>query len=70
MPAACGRRPLRQLLPRGAKLRNTEFVYGVCVFCGPDTKLALNQKKPPTKFSRMDTRLNLAVLGIFIWQQV
>ncbi len=40
------------------RLRNTEWVLGVIVYAGPDSKLARNQKRPPSKFSSLDRRLN------------
>ncbi|KAL6070245.1 Phospholipid-transporting ATPase [Balamuthia mandrillaris] len=47
-----------QLLLRGANLRNTPWVVGVVAYAGPETKLSLNQKKPPSKMSTLDKRLN------------
>ena len=54
------------LLLQGASLRNTDYVYGVVVFTGRHTKLSLNQRKPPSKFSRSDVILNKFVLALFI----
>ena len=54
------------LLLQGASLRNTDFVYGVVVFTGRHTKLSLNQRAPPSKFSRSDVILNKFVLALFI----
>jgi len=31
---------------------------GIIAYAGPETKLSLNQKKPPFKTSRLDKRLN------------
>jgi len=36
------------------------------VYAGPETKLSLNQKKPPTKLSALDKRLNYFVYGLFV----
>lgn len=57
-----------QLLLRGTSLRNTEWVVGIAVYCGADTKLALNQKLPPSKFSSLDKQLNNVVIGIFLFK--
>jgi len=57
-----------QLLLRGTSLRNTEWIVGAAVYCGSDTKLALNQKLPPSKFSSLDKQLNHVVIGIFIFK--
>jgi len=56
-----------QLLLRGASLRNTAWVYGVIIYAGTDTKLALNLKLPPSKFSTVERRMNRMVLGIFVF---
>ncbi|KNC47942.1 uncharacterized protein AMSG_04177 [Thecamonas trahens ATCC 50062] len=54
------------LLLRGSKLRNTEYVFGVVVYAGVDTKLFKNLKMVPAKVSRVQHRLNKVVLGIFL----
>eukprot|EP00727_Mastigamoeba_balamuthi_P007991 m51a1_g3812 putative probable phospholipid-transporting atpase id isoform x2 (1077) ;mRNA; r:257639-262020 len=56
----------KQLLLQGARLRNTEYAYGVVVYTGIHTKLALNQRNPPSKFSRSDKVMNRFVLGVFL----
>lgn len=38
-----------QLLPRGCKLQNTDWVYGVTVYVGQCTKLVLNTSDTRTK---------------------
>lgn len=56
---------VKQLLLRGAGLRNTPWVIGVIAYTGIDTKLSLNQRAPPSKFSTIEKRMNRIVLGIF-----
>jgi len=53
------------LLLASSVLRNTEWVIGVCVYTGPESKVGLNLKLPPSKFSRLDHRLNMYILFIF-----
>ena len=53
------------LLLRGSKLRNTEYVFGTVVYAGTDTKLFKNLKLTPPKVSRLQHQLNMVVLGIF-----
>ena len=53
------------LLLRGAKLKNTPWVLGIVIYTGSLTKLSLNQKLPPSKFSTIERRLNKCVIGIF-----
>ena len=56
------------MLPRGCILRNTPWIVGLVVYAGPETKLSLNTKTPPSKFSSLDKRINKYVLGIFFMQ--
>lgn len=43
-----------QFLPRGAALRNTEWILGVIVYTGHETKIFMNSKQTPRKFTKMD----------------
>ncbi|VDM32750.1 unnamed protein product [Hydatigera taeniaeformis] len=57
------------LLLRGARLRDTDFIYGVAVYTGPDTKMSLNSKGKQTKYSQVERQLNtflLVILGILV----
>uniref|UniRef100_A0A6B2KWI1 Phospholipid-transporting ATPase n=1 Tax=Arcella intermedia TaxID=1963864 RepID=A0A6B2KWI1_9EUKA len=55
-----------QLLMRGVRIRNTKHVYGVVVYTGKNTKLALNAVSPPSKFSQTERAINMVSLGIFV----
>eukprot|EP01114_Cavostelium_apophysatum_P004419 TRINITY_DN1464_c0_g1_i1.p1 TRINITY_DN1464_c0_g1~~TRINITY_DN1464_c0_g1_i1.p1 ORF type:complete len:1137 (+),score=375.62 TRINITY_DN1464_c0_g1_i1:221-3631(+) len=55
----------KQLLLRGTVPRNTPWTVGIAAYCGNDTKLALNQRNPPSKFSSLDKKINKVVLGAF-----
>eukprot|EP00033_Pygsuia_biforma_P003184 GCRY01003493.1.p1 GENE.GCRY01003493.1~~GCRY01003493.1.p1 ORF type:complete len:873 (+),score=237.20 GCRY01003493.1:140-2758(+) len=57
-----------QQLLRGASLRNTKYIYGLVIYAGANSKLALNQRPPPTKRSTLDRQLNRFVFGLFIFQ--
>ena len=57
------------LLLRGARLRDTDFIYGVAVYTGPDTKMSLNSKGKQTKYSQVERQLNtflLVILGFMV----
>ncbi|KAF2071974.1 hypothetical protein CYY_006711 [Polysphondylium violaceum] len=60
----------KQLMLRGARLRNTHYLIGIVVYCGKDSKLSLNQKNPPSKFSTIEKRLGRSVIGIFCFKVV
>ncbi|XP_069676428.1 phospholipid-transporting ATPase IF-like isoform X2 [Periplaneta americana] len=46
------------LLLRGARLKNTEYVIGCAVYTGQETKLALNSKMTSNKFSTVEKSIN------------
>ncbi|KAI1300432.1 hypothetical protein F5Y03DRAFT_364100 [Xylaria venustula] len=50
------------LLLRGCNLRNTEWVLGVVVFTGHDTKIMMNAGATPSKRARIARELNINVL--------
>ncbi|KAI1434800.1 phospholipid-translocating P-type ATPase domain-containing protein [Xylaria sp. CBS 124048] len=50
------------LLLRGCNLRNTEWVLGVVVFTGHDTKIMMNAGVTPSKRARIARELNFNVL--------
>lgn len=54
------------LLLRGSILRNTEYIYGVAIYTGYDTKVALNMRHPPSKMGDIEKKLNWVVLMLFI----
>ncbi len=58
------------LLLRGSILRNTEYIYGVAMYTGYDTKVALNMRHPPSKMGAIERKLNWVVLLLFIFLAV
>ena len=57
---------INNLLLRGCNLRNTEWVLGVVVFTGQETKIMLNSGITPSKRSRITRELNWDVIYNFI----
>jgi len=53
-------------LLRGSSLRNTEFVYGLVVYTGHETKIMLNSTKAKPKRSDVEKKLSTMVFIIFI----
>lgn len=39
---------------RGSSLRNTEWVIGIAVYCGHDSKVMMNQTSSPNKLSTIE----------------
>ncbi|CAN8305350.1 unnamed protein product [Cochlearia groenlandica] len=56
---------IQQLLLRDSKLRNTEYVYGVVVFTGHDTKVIQNSTEPPSKRSRIERKMDKIIYMMF-----
>uniref|UniRef100_A0A8C3G500 Phospholipid-transporting ATPase n=1 Tax=Cyclopterus lumpus TaxID=8103 RepID=A0A8C3G500_CYCLU len=56
--------PCRILL-RGAQLRNTQWIHGVVVYTGHDTKLMQNSTRPPLKLSNVERITNFQILVLF-----
>uniref|UniRef100_A0A8C4NHG0 Phospholipid-transporting ATPase n=1 Tax=Eptatretus burgeri TaxID=7764 RepID=A0A8C4NHG0_EPTBU len=54
-----------QLLLRGAQLRNTEWVIGLVVYTGHDTKLMQNTTTAPLKRTSVERVTNLQILLLF-----
>ncbi|KAG0166676.1 hypothetical protein DFQ28_007019 [Apophysomyces sp. BC1034] len=54
-----------QILLRGAQLRNTDWIYGIVVFTGHETKLMLNSSKKPSKISNVTHITNRNILYLF-----
>ncbi|KAF9437563.1 hypothetical protein BGZ76_000218 [Entomortierella beljakovae] len=52
---------------RGSWLKNTEWVYGVVLYAGVDTKMMRNLKNTGLKFSTMESKLNKMIVAIFVF---
>jgi phospholipid-translocating ATPase len=57
---------INNLILRGCQLRNTEWVLGVVVFTGEETKIMINSGITPSKRARMSKELNWNVVYNFI----
>jgi len=54
-----------QVLLRGSCLRNTEWVLGLVVYTGHDTKVFMNSTDAPSKRSQVERRLDLVIYFMF-----
>ena len=59
-----------QMLYRGSSLRKVTWVVGVCVFTGPETKVAMNARKPPHKSSRVESLVNYLLIAVLLLQLI
>ena len=53
-----------QMLLRGSSLRNTEYIYGISIYTGHDTKVMMNSSKSRPKFSKIEIAMNLSLIHI------
>ena len=60
----------KQLLLKGAKLKNTLWVMGIVVYSGSNCKIMKNAKEPVTKYSSVEKLMNQALIYIFIFQGI
>ena len=58
----------RQLLLKGAKLKNTKWIIGIVVYVGDDCKIMKNAKSPVSKYSSLERLMNYGLISIFIFQ--
>jgi phospholipid-transporting ATPase len=49
---------------RGAYLRNTEWIIGVVIYTGLDTKIMMNAESSKAKMSELEHRMNVFILLI------
>ncbi|KAF9261613.1 phospholipid-transporting ATPase 1 [Marasmius fiardii PR-910] len=57
---------INEFLLRGCALRNTEWVIGMVVFTGGDTKIMLNGGDTPSKRSKIEKETNFNVIVNFV----
>lgn len=52
------------ILLRGSLLSNTDWVYGIAIYTGQDTKIQMNNTLAPTKLGKVERYANVAILII------
>ncbi|KAL4653452.1 hypothetical protein ACB092_01G304400 [Castanea dentata] len=56
---------LQQLLLRGSRLKNTDYVFGVVIFTGHETKVMKNAIDPPSKRSKIEKKMDKLIYVLF-----
>jgi len=54
-----------QLMLRGAALKNTDWICGICIYTGVDTKIWKNSQKKHLKRSTFDVVINWHMMSLF-----
>ena len=57
---------MENILLRGSSLRNTEWVIGVVVYTGHDTRIMRNSVGSKQKFSKLERMLTRSILIILL----
>ncbi|MBA0675531.1 hypothetical protein Goari_017070 [Gossypium aridum] len=55
----------QQILLRGTKLKDTDYINGVVIFTGHDTKVMQNAMDPPSKRTRIERRMDKIIYVLF-----
>ena len=55
----------RQMLLKGSILKNTNWIAGFVLYTGMNNKIILNSKRPRTKISLIEKKMNEYLIGIF-----
>jgi phospholipid-transporting ATPase len=56
------------IILRGCSLRNTEYIYGILIFSGHDTKIMMNSMAAKYKFSGLELYTNYAIAVVLLTQ--
>ena len=56
------------MLLRSSVFSNTDWGYGVAVYCGQETKIQMNNRHAPSKMSKLEEYVNKAIIMIFVAQ--
>ena len=59
---------VKQLLLRGAFLKNTEYAYGVAIYCGHESKIMMNTAHSRFKVTKMENNMGRLILMLLLVQ--
>ena len=58
----------KNLLLKGAKVKNTKWVVGIVMYTGTETKIQMNATTAKSKMSQMEQKLHRMIMAIFVFQ--
>jgi len=58
----------KNILLRGTSLKSTDYIIGVVLYCGHDTKIMMNSIQTTRKKSNLESVLTYYIISIFIFQ--
>lgn len=59
----------KQLLYRGARLKNTKYIFGLCIYTGRNTKIMMNSDSSSEKMSQIEHKVN-SILALILALQL
>ena len=60
----------KNLLLRSSVFSNTDWGYGIAVYCGAETKIQMCNRHAPFKMSKLESYVNKAIVMIFAAQVI
>jgi magnesium-transporting ATPase (P-type) len=60
----------KQLLYRGARLKNTRYIIGLSIYTGKNTKIMINSESSSVKMSQIEDKVNYILAIILLFQVV
>lgn len=60
----------RNVVLRGTTLKSTDYIIGVVLYCGHDTKIMMNSIQTTRKKSNLESVLSYYIISIFIFQLI
>ena len=57
----------KEFILKGSILRNSNWIVGIIVYTGMNNKIILNSKKPRTKISKIERKMNFYLIYVFIF---
>ena len=58
---------IKEFILKGSILRNSNWIVGIIVYTGMNNKIILNSKKPRTKVSKIERKMNFYLIYVFIF---
>jgi magnesium-transporting ATPase (P-type) len=58
----------KQLLYRGARLKNTRYIIGLSIYTGKNTKIMINSESSSVKMSQIEDKVNYILAIILVFQ--
>lgn len=53
------------VLLRGSTLKNTDYVYGLVIYTGHESKIMMNSSEPTPKLSSLEKMMNKLIIILF-----